>query len=148
MATIHRFSGKQGAHYTWTGQRTQRYAGQNGTDEAVLHWLIGKAEGAPTFAMRYFELPPGHRSNPESHAYEHGIIVVRGRATVVLGEDKEEVLLAPLDVLFIPPNEFHQFINASEDEVFGAFCTIPAYREKNGRIVYAEGDLVPDEVNG
>ncbi len=148
MGTVHKFQGQPGEHYEWEGQRTQDYSQQPGIlPGTVLQWLVGKAESAPTFAIRYFEIPPGGTSTPEQHPYEHGIIVVRGQATVVLGEAHSETNLDPMDVAFIPPDEFHQFQNRGK-EVFGAFCIIPAYRQKGDQVVYAEGSLKPDPPDG
>ena len=144
MGTIHKFTGDRDRHYAWEGQRTQDYGKQPGIMEGtVLHWLIGKAEGAPTFAIRYFEIPPGGSSNAEQHPYEHGVIVMRGIASVTTGE--KQTPIQPFDIVYIAPDEWHQFTNISDDETFGAFCTIPAYREKGGETVYAEGNLAPDD---
>ena len=136
VAVIHRFTGSVGENYAWEGERVQQYPG------AVLKWLLGKAEDVPTFALRYFELPPGASSNPEEHPYEHGLIIMRGCAKLFLGPEKQESQVEPLDIVFIPPDEYHQIVNHGE-EVFGAFCTIPAYRKKGDTVVYAEGDLKP-----
>ncbi len=145
MGTIHRFTGKPGEVYDWEGQRFRDYGKQPGASEgATVRWLIGKAEQAPTFALRYFEIQPGGHSSPEQHPYEHGVVVVRGRAKACLGDAGEEYEVGPNDVIYIPPDEYHQLVNIS-DEVLGFFCMIPAHRKKGDTMVYAEGDLAPDD---
>lgn len=146
MGTIHRFTGKIGEVYNWEGQRFRDYGKQPGASEgATVRWLIGKAEQAPTFALRYFEIMPGGHSAAEQHPYEHGVIIMRGKALVQLGDEQFEV--EPHDVIFIPPDEYHQLVNPSADEVLGFFCIIPAHRRKGGEMVYAEGELFKGEGN-
>ena len=139
MGTIHKFIGKAGEVYDWEGQRFRDYGKQPGASEgATVRWLIGKQEQAPTFALRYFELKPGGHSAAEQHPYEHGVVIIRGRGRVQIGDQFTDV--EPYDVVYIAPDEWHQLVNISETEVLGFFCTIPAYRSKQGKTVYAEGD--------
>lgn len=84
--------------------------------------LIGPRERAPYFVIRYFELPPGCRSQLDCHPHDHGVVVLRGRARVQLGEEHFEV--GPGDVIYIAPLETHQFVNIGE-EPFGFLCVIP-----------------------
>ena len=81
MGVIHRRTGPAG----WEGVQPQAYA-----DPALAgvrkHELIGEAEGARQYRMRYFEVPAGGRTARERHAHDHGVMIVAGRARVTLGE--------------------------------------------------------------
>ena len=48
--------------------------------------LLGEAEGAADFIVRYFTLPPGGRSAYDQHRHQHGVVVTHGTGRVLLGE--------------------------------------------------------------
>ncbi|MGQ9625951.1 MAG: cupin domain-containing protein [Anaerolineae bacterium] len=122
MGVIHRFR-EEGKSCLWEGARTRPYSGEG--YEGTMQWLIGKPEKAPNFALRYFEIQPSKSSHLEQHEHDHGVIIFRGKAKVRMGE--EEQLALPGDIVYIPPNEIHQFTNVGEGTL-GFFCIIPAKR--------------------
>ena len=63
----------------------------------------------PNFAMRQFEVEPGGHTPKHSHDYEHEVFVLEGAGVAVEG-DREQALAAG-DVVFVKPNEVHQFRN-------------------------------------
>jgi quercetin dioxygenase-like cupin family protein len=87
-----------------------------------VRWLITKEIGAKNFAMRLFEMEPGGYSPLHSHPWEHEVFILEGEGLVV-GEGKEK-RFRPGDVIFIPPNEKHQFKNSDEKTV-KFLCLIP-----------------------
>jgi quercetin dioxygenase-like cupin family protein len=135
MSVIHRFKGAWGRLFTWDGARTREY---KGASQATETWLIGKAEGAENFAMRYYELGPGGHSREEDHPYDHGVIIIRGAGEVLIGEQMHPV--GQGDVVYIAPDARHQMRNTGDDTL-GWICVIPARRQKEGRIVWAEEGL-------
>jgi quercetin dioxygenase-like cupin family protein len=124
MSTIHRHRGQ----YDWEGVSVDRYPPEKEMQGASVRWLIGPAEGAPNFALRYFEIEPGGWSSLDQHAHEHGVFILRGQGQVLLG--KEESTVAFGDVVYVSPYEPHQFKNIG-DEPLGFLCVIPS-REENG----------------
>jgi quercetin dioxygenase-like cupin family protein len=82
--------------------------------------------GAENFAMRLFEMEPGGYSPLHSHAWEHEVFILEGEGIVQSGG--EERKFRPGDVIFIPPNEEHQFKNTGE-KVVKFLCLIP-YTQK------------------
>lgn len=84
--------------------------------------LIGPADGAPTFAVRRFVLAPGGHTPAHGHPFEHGVVVLRGRGTVLTPEGP--VPIEPGSVVFVPPGERHQF-RASPTEALEFLCVIP-----------------------
>ena len=87
-----------------------------------VRWLITGETGAPTFAMRMFEVEPGGSTPRHAHPWEHEVFILSGRGTV-LGEDGERPF-KPGDVTFVPPDEEHQFRNTG-DELVRFLCLIP-----------------------
>lgn len=87
-----------------------------------VRWLITSEVGAENFAMRLFEMEPGGYSPLHSHPWEHEVFILEGEG-VVLGGGEERKFRAG-DVIFIPPNEEHQFRNTSEKTVM-FLCLVP-----------------------
>lgn len=133
--TIHRFNGNWLADMTWDGARTRVY---KGASQATETWLIGKAERAQNFAMRFYTLGPDGHSVEEDHSYDHGVIFMSGQGEVLLGDTWHPVSQG--DVIYIAPDERHQIRNTGEDTL-GWLCVIPARRRKHGKEVWAEEGL-------
>jgi quercetin dioxygenase-like cupin family protein len=121
MGIIHRRSGT-GDAYVWEDVPLKDYPSGVSLGASV-RWLIGRAEGAPHFAMRYFEVQPGGHTALDNHPHDHGVLVLRGQAEVLLGEQKSVVGAG--DVVYIPGGETHQF-HTQGDEPFGFICVIPS----------------------
>jgi quercetin dioxygenase-like cupin family protein len=121
MSSIHRFIGS-GNDYDWEDVPAELYEAE-GVHGAVKRVLIGPADGAPNFVMRYFQIEPGGHSRLERHPHEHGVIILQGKAKVQLNE--EFVTLEPLDTVFVAGNDLHQFTNIG-DEPLGFICVITA----------------------
>ncbi len=81
-----------------------------GAKDTSVRWLIADADGAPNFAMRMFEMQPGGHTPRHSHAFEHEVFIVEGEG-VAVSEDGERAFRAG-DVIYVPPDETHQFRNA------------------------------------
>jgi quercetin dioxygenase-like cupin family protein len=87
----------------------------------VRQVLIGADEG-PNFAMRRFIMEPGGGMPNHTNTVEHEQFVLRGRATVGIGDEVFEVRQG--DVVFIPANVPHWY-RAAEGEPFEFLCVIP-----------------------
>jgi quercetin dioxygenase-like cupin family protein len=123
MSPVRRFEGKDGT-YRWQGVDVEPYA-PGDPRAGTRQVLIGPADPAPNFAMRYFELAPGTTSSLDSHPHDHGVYVLHGRGRVKLGEEVHA--LSPGDVVYISPNESHCF-EADADVALGFLCVVPARR--------------------
>ncbi len=75
------------------------------------------------FSIRYFEIPPRGQSSFEHHLHDHGVIILKGRARVLLGWEVYKV--GPGDAIYIPQNEQHQLKNIA-DEPLGFLCVNPS----------------------
>lgn len=93
-----------------------------GARDCRVRWLIGEKDHAPNFAMREFEVAPGGHTPKHFHDYEHEVYVLAGNGTIIDG-DKELPLNAG-DVVFVEPNDVHQFRNTGS-EPMRFLCLIP-----------------------
>jgi quercetin dioxygenase-like cupin family protein len=117
MGVIHRKVGDD-PMWRWEGVEVHAYTSNNATKQV----LVGHADGAHNFEIRYFTIPPHGFSSLDIHDHDHGVIIVQGRARVMLGERFEEI--GPGDVVYIPGNERHQFENLT-DGLMAFICIIP-----------------------
>jgi len=91
-------------------------------EETQVRWLITEEMGAPNFAMRLFEMKPNGQSPLHKHAWEHEVFVLEGEGQIFDGENTKPLQAG--DVVFVPPNELHQFKNNHEN-VLKFLCLIP-----------------------
>lgn len=94
----------------------------DGVKDVTMRLLVGRDDGAPTFAMRHFTVQPGGHTPHHSHNYEHEVYVVAGRGTVE--EDGALHEIGAGDSLFVRPNVVHQFVNTG-DEPLKFLCFVP-----------------------
>ena len=118
MGVIHRRSGV--SRPGWEGVEPRAY------DDPALsgvrkHELIGEAEGASQYRMRYFEVPAGGRTARERHSHDHGVMIVAGQARVTLGSETHEV--SEGDVVYVAGDELHCF-EALGDGPLGFVCVV------------------------
>jgi quercetin dioxygenase-like cupin family protein len=118
MGVIHRRSEVGGAG--WDGVAPQAYDNPS-LGGVRKHELIGEAEGARQYRMRYFEVPPGARTARERHPHDHGVMILSGRARVTLGESTHEV--GEGDVVYVAGDELHCF-EALGDAPLGFVCVV------------------------
>jgi quercetin dioxygenase-like cupin family protein len=100
-------------------------AAEEGAKNLTVRWLITKDIGAENFAMRYFEMDVNGNSPHHQHDWEHEVFILEGEGTVK-GE-LGEVPFKPGTVIFVPPNERHQFLNTGTQPV-KFLCLIPYKR--------------------
>lgn len=87
----------------------QQEVKMEGSHQCKVRWLVGERDGAPTFAMREFEVAPGGYTPKHFHPYEHEVYVLEGEGIVLDGESP--VPLRAGDTVLIQPDEVHQFRN-------------------------------------
>ena len=97
-------------------------AKEEGASKLKVRWLITKDLGAPNFAMRLFEMETGGYSPLHSHPWEHEVFIIEGEGTVV--SEKGEKKIGAGDVVFVPPNEQHQFKNNGK-KTLKFLCLVP-----------------------
>ena len=93
-----------------------------GTSKVKVRWLIDEKLGAKNFFMRLFEIESGGYTPLHVHDWEHEVFILEGEGVVVC-EDEEKIFRAG-DVVFISPNEKHQFRNIGK-KLVKLLCLIP-----------------------
>lgn len=83
--------------------------------------LIGPEAGS-SFALRRFIMQPGGGMPLHTNEVEHQQYVLRGRASVRIGD--EVLTVSADDVVFIPAGVPHSY-TALGDEPFEFLCTVP-----------------------
>ena len=85
--------------------------------------MIGRADGAPNFCMRVFQIAAAGHTPRHQHAWEHEIFVHSGSGEIFT-DDRWHAVTAG-DAVFIPGQTEHQLRNpGSEPLVF--VCLVPA----------------------
>ncbi len=94
-----------------------------GAKDARMRLLISEKDGAYNFAMRMFTVAPGGYTPFHFHHYEHEVFILEGEGTIHAEENHYRFKAG--DVIFIAPNEKHQFVNTGTGEM-KFLCLIPA----------------------
>ena len=106
-------------HYDEVESKDASEAGAEGTQ---VRRLIGEEDGAPTFAMRRFELEPGGRTPRHAHAWEHEVYILEGEGTLYC--EGVERPFRPGEAIFLAPQEEHCFM-ADRGTKAAFLCLIP-----------------------
>lgn len=80
--------------------------------------IAGSTVGSRSLSMHIVVIPPGAKADPHVHVgYETGIYVLEGRVLTRWGPRLEnEIVSAPGEFLFIPPDVPHEAVNLSATE--------------------------------
>lgn len=89
----------------------------------TVRWLIGESDGATNFHMRLFELQPGAQTPWHQHPWEHEVFVLEGEG--IVKDEQGEHKISAGSVVFVKPNEWHQF-KADSEKPLKFLCLIPA----------------------
>ena len=93
-----------------------------GAKGVAIRVLISKDDGAPTFAMRMFEVQPGGHTPLHRHPHEHEVFVLQGTG-VAVHEGKDHPI-SPEDVVFVPGGDEHCFKNTGNSPL-RFLCMVP-----------------------
>jgi quercetin dioxygenase-like cupin family protein len=94
----------------------------DGVKGVTMRLMVGRSDGAPNFAMRHFTVEPGGHTPHHSHNYEHEVYVVDGAGQVEKDGNHHDISTG--DVLFMPANAVHQFVNTG-DKPLKFLCMVP-----------------------
>ena len=91
-----------------------------GRSGITMREMITAADGAPTFAMRKFDLAAGSSTPYHHHAWEHEVFIVNGTGCVK-SEQGDRPFTAG-DTVFIASDELHCFVASTPVQFV---CVIP-----------------------
>ena len=89
--------------------------------DTTIQVLISSQEG-PNFALRKFSMQKGGGMPRHTNVVEHEQYVLRGAATITIGEETHHVKSG--DVVFIPEGAIHSYENTG-GEPFEFLCIVP-----------------------
>jgi quercetin dioxygenase-like cupin family protein len=107
-------------------EHPRRDVHMEGATGVTMRMLVGPEDGAANFHMRHFEVAAGGHTPHHQHDYEHEILVLGGQG--IARSEQGDRPIAPGDVLYVPPNELHQFVNTGPAPL-AFICLIPAPRD-------------------
>jgi quercetin dioxygenase-like cupin family protein len=93
-----------------------------GTEGVTLREVFTAETGAPTFALRHFEVAVGCAAHSHFHPWEHEVYILEGEGEIV-GEAGAVPFRAG-DSCYTAPNELHQFRNTGTTPL-RFLCVIP-----------------------
>ncbi len=93
-----------------------------GAKDVSMRLLISENDEAKNFAMRMFTVEPGGHTPFHFHDFEHEVFILEGQG--VLKAEKKEQPFKAGDVIFVKPDEKHQFRNAGSGQM-RFLCLIP-----------------------
>lgn len=94
----------------------------DGAQGVRMEILVGRADGAPNFAMRHFVVDPGGHTPHHQHDYEHQVVILEGEAEVTHGDEKRR--LGAGSALMVDANCMHQFRNVGAGAL-RFICLVP-----------------------
>lgn len=93
-----------------------------GAEGCHVRWLVGQSDGAANFSMRQFDVAEGGFTPRHSHPYEHEVFVLAGQGVLFEGDVQHPIQAG--DVIYVAPDEIHQFRNTGDDSL-KFLCLIP-----------------------
>lgn len=102
----------------------------DGVEQVSMSNIIAAAEGWKDHTLRVFRIEPGGFTPRHQHPWGHINYVIKGKGTLRLGDDVEEI--GAKDFAVVPGNTEHQFRNPF-DEPFEFICIVPnsAYQQND-----------------
>ena len=94
----------------------------DGIKGVTMKLLVGRDDGAPTFAIRHFSVEAGGYTPRHQHPWEHEVLILEGSCEFEC--NGESTQLAKGDGLYIPSNDMHQFRNTGTQSL-EFLCIVP-----------------------
>jgi quercetin dioxygenase-like cupin family protein len=113
--------------YRWDGVAFRPYKEEGGAPFKSVSRQVLFEEPALRCELRYFEVAPGGYSTLERHEHEHGVMILRGAADVLVGAEVRAA--KTFDLVHIPSMTWHQFRTIG-DEPMGFLCMVNAERDR------------------
>ena len=121
---LHRHLGS----FEWSGVQPTSYKATEDWRDVTRRVFVGESGESADFHVRYFEVAPGGFTTLERHHHEHCVVVLRGQGQVLL--DCERLELGFGDVLYVAPEDSHQFRNDGGSGPLGLLCIVNAKRDR------------------
>lgn len=117
---------RQTQPFRWEGIAVKPYKAEGTHFAGITRQLLFAGGDGLACELRYFEVAPGGWSSLERHHHAHAVILVRGRARVLVGNRIVEAHTH--DLVRVPPLTWHQFQPVG-DEPLGFLCMVDCDRD-------------------
>lgn len=117
---------RQTRPFRWDGIEVKPYKGEGTHFSGITRQLLFSGGDGLACELRYFEVAPGGWSSLERHRHVHAVMLVRGRARVLIGDRLVEA--ETHDLIRVPPLTWHQFQTLG-DEPLGFLCMVDCDRD-------------------
>ena len=101
-----------------------------GANDVSMRVIFGPKDGAPTFAMRQFELAPSGCTPFHAHPFEHQVVIMQGEIAVVSDGGGKRTQVTVGDVVMVMAGEEHQFVNLWASQGAKMLCFVPIKYQK------------------
>jgi len=129
LANVSKIFRFQGDGFSWREVPIADYKPADASWKGVTRRvLVGETGESPDFHLRYFEIEPGGYTTLERHRHEHVVFVLRGKGEVLVGCETRALTFG--DVVYVAPDDPHQFRNDEAAEPFGFLCIVNAERDR------------------
>ncbi|MGD9945412.1 MAG: cupin domain-containing protein [Burkholderiaceae bacterium] len=95
-------------------KKNLKVIGRGVVENAAMQPPIAEDHG---FTVSYIQVPPGGGAGLHAHRTFEVFIPINGPMTVLIGDDKEELQLQPLDVVSVPTGVMRGFRNRNDFEL-------------------------------
>ena len=96
-----------------------------GAEGVTVRWLISGEDGAENFHLRLFTVAGAGKTPLHVHAWEHEVYILEGQGALIYGGAEHPFSAG--DVIFVPPEAEHTFINTGTTNL-EFLCIVPAER--------------------
>lgn len=112
--------------FRWEGIPVRPYKSEGSHFAGITRQTLFEGGDGLACQLRYFEIQPGGWSSLERHHHAHAVMLVRGRARVLIGD--HVVTAAAHDLVRIPSLTWHQF-QTDGAEPLGFLCMVDCDRD-------------------
>ena len=112
--------------FRWEGVAVRPYKAEGTHFSGITRQVLFEGGEGLGCQLRYFEVAPGGWSSLERHRHAHAVMIVLGRARVLIGD--RIVDAGTHDLVQVPPLTWHQF-QASGDLPLGFLCMVDCERD-------------------
>ena len=112
--------------FRWEGVAVRPYKAEGTHFSGITRQVLFEGGEGLGCQLRYFEIAPGGWSSLERHRHAHAVMIVQGRARVLIGD--RIVDAGTHDLVQVPPLTWHQF-QASSDLPLGFLCMVDCERD-------------------
>ena len=123
---VRRF-GAEGADFRWQDVDLLRYKTDGSVPFKDVTRQVLFEDPSIAAQLRYFEVSPGGFSTLERHEHAHAVLILRGRGSVLVGDEVYPV--EQNDLVGIPSLAWHQF-RPAQGESLGFLCMVNSERDK------------------